>query len=336
MKKLSALALPLVLAVVLLLSACGNNNNSASNKNGNSSPSPTASASADAATPSPSAEPAKSEGYVPKELTVQFVPSQNADTLEAKAKPLEKLLGDKLGIPVKVSVSTDYNTIIEAMASKKVDVGFLPPTAYVLAKDKGAANIILQATRFGVDDATGQPTQELVDSYKSMIIVKKDSPIQSIADLKGKKMGYQNVTSSAGYVWPAGLLLDNGLDPLKDVQPVTLKGHDQAVIAVLNGDVDAAAIFQDARTTVQKDYPTVFDDTRVLAFTEPIPNDTIAVRTDMNADWAAKIQQAFIDIGNDPDGHQIIFDIYSHQGYVKSDDSKFDIVRKYGEKVKTE
>ena len=32
------------------------------------------------------------DGYKPKELTVQFVPSQNADTLEAKAKPLEKLL----------------------------------------------------------------------------------------------------------------------------------------------------------------------------------------------------------------------------------------------------
>ena len=96
---------------------------------------------------------------MPTELTVQFVPSQNADTLEAKAKPLEKLLGDKLGIPVKVSVSTDYNTIIEAMASNKVDVGFLPPTAYVLAKEKGAAQVILQAQRFGVNDETGAPTE---------------------------------------------------------------------------------------------------------------------------------------------------------------------------------
>ena len=59
------------------------------------------------------------DGYKPKELTVQFVPSQNADTLEAKAKPLEKLLSEKLDIPVKVSVSTNYNTIVEAMKSKK-------------------------------------------------------------------------------------------------------------------------------------------------------------------------------------------------------------------------
>ena len=60
-----------------------------------------------------------------KELTVQFVPSQNADTLEAKAKPLEKLLSKKLDIPVKVSVSTNYNTIVEAMKSKKSRCRFL-------------------------------------------------------------------------------------------------------------------------------------------------------------------------------------------------------------------
>ncbi|SFD82734.1 phosphonate transport system substrate-binding protein [Paenibacillus catalpae] len=332
MKKLHLIVLPLLL-LTLLMSACGNN----STNNGNNAASSNEASPSNTASTEPSPEESKApEGYVPTELTVQFVPSQNADTLEAKAKPLEKLLSDKLGIPVKVSVSTDYNTIIEAMASKKVDVGFLPPTAYVLAKEKGAAEVMLQAQRFGVDDATGAPTTDLVDNYKSMIIVKKDSPIQSVADLKGKKIAYQNVTSSAGYVWPAASLMDAGLDPLKDVQPITVKGHDQGVLAVLNGDVDAAAIFQDARTIVSKDYPKVFEDTRVLAFTEPIPNDTISVRSDMNADWVAKIQQAFIDIGTDPEGHQIIFDVYSHQGYVKSDDSVFDIVRQYNEKVKTE
>lgn len=277
-----------------------------------------------------------SKPYEPESLTVQFIPSQNADTLEAKAKPLEKLLTERLGIPVKVSISTDYNTIIEAMASKKVDVGFLPPSAYVLAKEKGAAEVILQAQRYGVQDETGEPTDEKVDFYKAMIIVKKDSDIQKVSELKGKKIAYQNVTSSAGYVWPAGKLLEEGVDPLKDVTPITLKGHDQAVLAVLNGDVDAAAIFQDARNVVKKDYPDVFEETRVLSYTEKIPNDTIAVRSDMSKEWIEKLQQAFIDIGNDPDGHAIIKDIYTHEGYVKSEDSVFDIVREYGEKVKTQ
>lgn len=328
MKKAAKFVLPLLLSVSLL-SACGSNT-AANNTN----------KEAAAATNNTSANTQETskpvEGYVPETLTVQFVPSQNADTLEAKAKPLEQLLSDKLGIPVEVSISTDYNTIIEAMASKKVDVGFLPPTAYVLAKEKGAAEVILQAQRFGVQDDTGAPTDQLVDFYKSMIIVKKDSDIKSVADLKGKKIAYQNVTSSAGFVWPAGLLLENNLDPLKDVNGVTVKGHDQGVIALLNGDVDAAAIFQDARNIVSKDYPTVFEDTRVLEFTAPIPNDTVSVRSDMNAEWVEKIQTAFMDIGMDEAGHAIIKEIYSHEGYVKSEDSIFDVVREYGEKVKTE
>jgi phosphonate transport system substrate-binding protein len=268
--------------------------------------------------------------YVPKELKVQFVPSQNAETLEAKAKPLEKLLGDKIGIPVKVSVSTSYNTIIEAMASKQVDIGFLPPSAYVLAHDSkkpAAADILLQAQRFGVEDATGKATTSLVDFYKAMIIVKADSPIKTIKDLKGKKIAWQDVTSAAGYVYPAYMLKKAGIDPDKDVTGITVKGHDKGVLAVLNGEVDAAAIFQDARTIVLKDYPDVFTKTRVLDYSDKIPNDTISVRPDMDKDWQKKIQQAFIDIGKDPQGQQIISDVYSHKGYIVSDDKTFDIVR---------
>ena len=74
-----------------------------------------------------------SDSYTPKTLNIQFVPSSNANTLEAKAKPLEGLLKKQLGIPVKVSVSTNYNSIVEAMKSKQVDVGFLPPDGYVQA-----------------------------------------------------------------------------------------------------------------------------------------------------------------------------------------------------------
>ena len=50
---------------------------------------------------------------------------------------------------------------------------------------------------------------------------------------------------------------------------VNVKGHDQAVISLLNGDVDAAAVFNDARTVV-KDQPNVFKDTKILKLTKPI------------------------------------------------------------------
>ncbi|WP_172252105.1 phosphate/phosphite/phosphonate ABC transporter substrate-binding protein [Saccharibacillus deserti] len=301
-------------AITASLAACGSSNNAAGGTSTD--------------------EGKTAEGYTPKELTVQFVPSQNAETLEAKAKPLEKLLGDKLGIPVKVSVSPNYNTIIEAMSAKQVDVGFLPPNAYVLAHDvRKSADLLLQAQRYGVEEATGAPTEEKVDFYKSLILVKKDSGIKTLEDLKGKKMGWQDVTSSAGYVFPAAAMIKEGLDPAKDVEGVTLKGHDQAVLALLNGQVDAVAVFQDARNTVKGDVPDVFDKTEILFSTDPIPNDTVSVRSDMTDEWKTKISDAFIALGEDPEGQKIINDVYTHVGYVKGDDANFKIVRESAEAV---
>lgn len=274
----------------------------------------------------------KAEAYTPKELTVQFVPSQQAETLEAKAKPLEKLLGDQLGIPVKVSVSTDYNTIVEAMSSKQVDVGFLPPNAYVLAHEQSGAKVLLQAQRYGVVQPGGKKSTDLVDSYKSMIIVKKGSDIKNLKDLVGKKVATQDVTSSAGYVWPVAELKKAGVD-INELTTVQVKGHDQAVLAVKNGDVDAAFVFEDARNTVVKDTPTIFDEVEPMYFTQPIPNDTITVRADMSPEWDKKIQDAFIAIGKSKEGHEIISAIYSHEGYIPSKDSNFDIVREYAKEV---
>ena len=267
-----------------------------------------------------------------KELRVQFVPSQNAETLEAKAKPLEGLLEEELDIPVDVSVSTNYNTIVEAMSSGQVDVGFLPPTAYVLAHEKDAADVILQSQRYGVNPEDGSPTDELVDYYLAQFVVKADSDINSLEDLEGKSIAVQDVTSSAGYVWPAGALDEVGLDIQQDLTPTIVKGHDAGIISVLNGDTDAAVTFQDARNTVSGDYPTVFEDTKVIATTEKIPNDTIAITPEINDEWKEKITDAFINIGKDPEGLEIIRDVYTHEGYVKSDDSTFEVVREYAEK----
>lgn len=65
--------------------------------------------------------------------------------MSARVKPLAKLLEQQLHIPVTVTVSTNYNTIVEAMGSKKVDVGFLPPDAYVQAHKQYGVKVLLQA-----------------------------------------------------------------------------------------------------------------------------------------------------------------------------------------------
>lgn len=270
-----------------------------------------------------------SKGYTPKSLQIQFVPSQNATTLEARAKPLEKMLSKRLGIPVHVSTSTSFNAPIEALASKKIDVAFLPPDGYVLAHKRGVADVLLQAERYGVKQPNGQMTKKLVRNYRAEILVKKNSKIKSWKDLKGKSISIQDPTSSSGYLFPVAELKEKGLDVTKKCKLVTVTGHDQAVLNVLNGDTDAAFVFEDARNAVIKDKPNIMKEVVPIYFTHPIPNDTISVRSDMSKAFRDKLAKAFIAIGKSKQGRKVIEQVYTHEGYVRAKDSYFNEIRHY-------
>lgn len=271
----------------------------------------------------------KSDGYTPKTLNVEFVPSVQANKIAAKAKPLAGLLKKKLGIPVNVTVSTDYTALIEAMSSKKVDVGFLPSDAYVMAHSRKAADPLLQAERYGYDEPSGKMNHTLTNKYSSMIIVKKGSKIKSWKDLKGKKIAVQDPTSTSGYVLPVASLYEKGLNVVKDDTLVDVKGHDQGVMSVLNGDTDAAFVFTDARNLVAKDEPQVFKKVKPIYFTKEVPNDTISVRPDMSKKFRAKLAKAFKEIVKSKKGAHILNSIYDHYGYKNAKNSDYNIIRHY-------
>lgn len=267
------------------------------------------------------------EAYTPKSLTVEFVPSQNAQILNAKVKPLQQLLSDELEVPVKVHIATNYNTMIEGLKSKKIDIAFISPVSYTLAHDAHAADVLLKSKGYLVDNK-GNQTHHLVDYYRSQIVVRKDSNINHLKDLKDKKIALQDVESTSGYIYPLATLMEKGIKK-SDIQIQQVKGHDQGLIALLNHDVEAVATYQDARADLKKEDPDIYQETKVIYRTKKIPNDTISVRNDMSNKWKKKISQAFIDISHTKKGKQIISDIYGHQGYEKAKDSDFDTVRKY-------
>ncbi|MFK5221616.1 phosphate/phosphite/phosphonate ABC transporter substrate-binding protein [Lactobacillus helveticus] len=265
----------------------------------------------------------------PKELNVEFVPSTQANKMEAKAKPLGTLLQKQLHIPVHVTVSTDFSGLVEAMSSKKVDVGFMPPYSYMLAHKRGIADVLLQAERYGYDEPSGKMNHKLMHKYRGMIVVKKGSKIKSWKDLKGKKIAIGDPSSAAGYVYPIAELYKKGLNVTKDSKLVNITSDDQRVISVLNGDVDAAFVFSDARNIAAKDDKRAMTDVVPIYFTQWIPNDTISVRKDMPKKFRVKLAKAFKNIAKSKKGKQIIESIYSHYGYVDAKDSDFDGLRNY-------
>lgn len=196
------------------------------------------------------------EAYTPKSVTVEFVPSQNAQILNAKVKPLQQLLSDELEVPVKVHIATNYNTMIEGLKSKKIDIAFISPVSYTLAHDAHAADVLLKSKGYLVDNK-GNQTHHLVNYYRSQIVVRKDSNINHLKDLKDKRVALQDVESTSGYIYPLASLMEKGIKK-SDIQIQQVKGHDQGLIALLNHDVEAVATYQDARADLKKEYPNIY------------------------------------------------------------------------------
>lgn len=255
----------------------------------------------------------------PTELTMGFVPSQDAANIATTAEPLEAFLSEELGIPVRAEVMSDFSGLVEAMRTQKVDIGFLNPFGFVQAENRADVEVILKSIRNGDD------------YYVAQYTVPADSPLQSIEDLiatEGLVWAYADDLSTSGFLFPAKQLMDMGVEDLDEhFQRITVGSHDNAMLQLIDGQADFVTTFQDARVTIESDFPTVMDDLRVLGVTDAIPNDTISVRSGMSDDLKQQITDAFMSLNENEEMLEIMHEIYTWDGVAVAESADYDIVR---------
>lgn len=269
-------------------------------------------------------------------LNVQFVPTNNDGSMEAKTGPFADYLSEKLGMDVEVTLATDYSTIVEAMASGKVDLGIMPPAAYVQARNLDAAEALLSSQLVAYDEDTEQPLEDTYTStFKGEVLVKADSDMESLEDLKGKKIATLSPNSASGYIYPVAEMKDLGIDPLTDCTLTTVNDIPSEITAVLNGQQDACFVFQGARYVFASkfsDYD-LFKDLKVLYLTEgDIPNDAIAVQPSMDDELKDKIKEVFLNMADDEEGKDAM-SLWGHTGYGEADEAAYDPIEEYTDKA---
>jgi phosphonate transport system substrate-binding protein len=253
-----------------------------------------------------------------------FVPSADSQKVLGSGQPLAELLTRFTGLTFQVSVPTAYAAVIEAMGANNVDVGWLAPFAYVLARDKFGAEVILASVRGGSKTYTGQ------------IIAGVDSGINSVADLPGHKFAFVDPSSASGFLYPNALLAQNGIDyKTAFSETVFAGGHDKVVIAVYNKQVDAGATFgdsvegqvTDARTLVTNTLPDVMDKVKVIGKTDPIPNDTVSVRAGLPYEVVLQIQDGLVAVAQTDKGKELLKALYNINGLAPATDAEYNSVR---------
>ena len=268
-------------------------------------------------------------------LTVQFVPTNNDGSMEAKVKPFEEYLSKQLDCDVTVTLATDYSTIVEAMASGHVDIGIMPPAAYVQARAQGAAKAILSSSLGDYDENEQPVPNSAVSTFKGEVVVKADSDLKDLADLKGKTIATLSANSASGYIYPVAEMKDLGIDPTKDCTLITVNDIPSELTAVLNGQADACFVFEGARYVFKDKFADndLFKDLKVLYLTEgDIPNDAIAVLPTMSDDLQAKVKEAFLNMPNDEDGKEAMA-MWNHTAYTDADEAAYDTIESYIEKA---
>ncbi|MCZ0703422.1 phosphonate transport system substrate-binding protein [Natronobacillus azotifigens] len=253
------------------------------------------------------------------ELVMGFIPSQDAGNIATTAEPLEEFLSEELGIPVRAEVMADFSGLIEAMRTQQVDIGFLNPFGFVQAEDRADVEVILKSIRHGDD------------FYVAQYTVPADSPIETLDDLiatEGLVWAYPDDLSTSGFLFPAKQLMDMGIENLDNhFQRLRVGGHDNAMMQLVDGQADFATTFNDARDTLEEEFPNIHEDLRVIGYTDAIPNDTISVRSELSDDLKQQITDAFMSLNENEEMLAIMNEIYTWDGIAVAESSDYDIVR---------
>jgi phosphate/phosphite/phosphonate ABC transporter binding protein len=252
-----------------------------------------------------------------KDLRFGFTPVLGHAEERAEFEPLAEYLSSAIGQKVTLYVAKDYGDLRTQMEAGNVDIGSFSPFAYVDAAKGGRIRIIAQSV---IDGAA---------TYRGLIVARKDSGLAGITDLKGKRFAFVDPKSASGYVYPRAMLVEKGLDPDHYFGSVYFAGDHNTVIAdVLGGRADAGAIY-DGALHVAKARGAHTDDLSVLARTDPIPHDAIAVRGDLDPALSKRILDALVNMDKCDAGRKVIANSTKGlSGHIVADDSVFDVVRR--------
>ncbi len=244
---------------------------------------PTVSSAAPVATAAPASTAAPATNVT--KLIFAPVPAENALATASNWAPFVKALSDMVGIPIEQVATTDYAGVTEGVLAGKVDIAMYGPLSYYIATQAGAKirGAAIQTSSFGA-----------TETYQSFLFTKAGrTDINSIADVKGKKVCFGDPESTSGTLFPYLMLADAGIDSQKDITNVVAGAHDRSILGVVNGSCDAGFAFDTIVTTPSGAATSVKgSDLKIIAKSKPIPNSPMAVRTDLPPALLKKVVEA--------------------------------------------
>jgi phosphonate transport system substrate-binding protein len=264
------------------------------------------------------ADPWKDIGSEKNPILFAAVPSGETERVLSGFEDMADLLFESTGLVIEPFVATSYAGVIEAMCQDepKAHMAALATFSYVLAAEKGCAEVALVSTRFGAAFYNGQ------------FVVLADSDFETLEDLKGASWCASEKLSTSGYIIPSVMFKGIGIDVETDMGEVVEAGsHEAAVAGVYNGDCDFGTSYVDARSRIEEDYPDIMEMTKVIAVEPDIPNDGIQFVTGFPEDVKATLVAAILALFETEEGLAAMEAAYQWTGMEEHDDTFYEPFR---------
>jgi phosphonate transport system substrate-binding protein len=249
-----------------------------------------------------------SEAHSPRDLQLGSVAMDIPVEMIKRLTPLTQYLSKQIGITVQFRASPNLNSAVEDLGNNTTQIAYLTPAAYLEAHEKyGAIPLV-------------NPLNKGKGTFTLMIAVAKDSPIQTIADLKGKKFAFgdKKAILQPAVVESAGIKLE------EFASYDYLNHYDNIAKAVINGDFDAGII----KDTIAEKFSN--QGLRIIYTSAPLPSYVFAVNKSLPAITVKRLKKAMLALkGNSAANKAILTSLESgYDGFEVAADKDFDGIRK--------
>ncbi len=218
----------------------------------------------------------------PGTLVFTYTPVEDPAVYKDAFADFQKYLSEKTGKRVIYYTVQSNAAEVEAMRSGRLHIaGFSTgPTGF-------AVNLA------GYVPIAVKGTADAFQGYNLIVVTKKESGINSLADLKGKRVAHTSASSNSGNLAPRALFPPEGIVPDKDYTVVYSGKHDQSVLGVLHGDYDAAPVASDVFYRMAEAGRINQDDFKIVYTSPRFPTSSFGYAHDLKPELAKKIVDAF-------------------------------------------
>jgi len=248
-------------------------------------------------------------------------PLHNPKRLFEVYQPLVDHINNHLeGVKIKLEASRNYAAYNKKLFARHFD--FSLPNPYQT----------VQSLRHGYK-VFGKMGDD--EKFRGLILVRKDSDIEKVADLKGKNVSYPAPTALAATMMPQWFLHINGLNVTKDIKNSYVGSQESSIMNVYLGKSIASSTWPLAWNMFIQERPEILEKVKVMWETKSLPNNGLVVKEELDEDLVAQISEVLFNLHTDSKGKKLLKSINISK-FERANTQTYDPVVKFLEKFENE